>query len=118
MKTLRYSLLFCAAATAAFAQQWEIGGGAGGSFLPAVSVSSPKGSATTGFQPGLAAGFYFGQNLYKHLSGEIRYTFLQSDLKLASGGTTATFAGNTHAVHYDLLIHTAGREARAQAFAA
>src|SRR4051812_18157611 len=118
MKTLRHSLLFCAAATAAFAQQWEIGGGAGGSFVPAVSVSSPKGSATTGFQPGLAAGFYLGQNLYKHLSGEVRYTFLQSDLKLASGGTTAAFSGNTHAVYYDLLLHTSRRESRAEVYAA
>jgi hypothetical protein len=118
MKTLRYSLLFCAAATAAVAQQWEVGGGAGGSFLPAVSVTSPRGPATTGFRPGFAAGVFVGQNLYKHLSGEIRYTFLQSDLKLSSGGTTATFSGNTHAVYYDLLIHSSRHESRAQIFGA
>src|SRR5438045_3197112 len=118
MRTLRYSLLFCAAAAAASAQQWEIGGGAGGSFLPAVSVSSPQGSATTGFKPGLAAGFFLGQNLYKHLSGEIHYAFMQSDLKLSSGGTTATFSGNTHAVYYDVLFHTSRRESRAEVYGA
>ena len=118
MKPLRYALLFCTAATAAFSQQWEIGAGGGGSFVPSVSVTSPRGAATTGFKPGLAAGVFVGQNLYKHLSGEIRYTFVQSDLKLSSGGTTATFSGNTHAIYYDLLIHTSQRESRAQLFGA
>ncbi len=118
MKTLRYSLMLLTAASAAFAQQWEIGGAAGGSFLPNVPVTSPQGSATTGFRPGLAAGVFVGQNLYRHLSGEIRYTFLQSDLKLASGGTTTTFSGNTHAVYYDVLIHTSRRESRAELYAA
>jgi hypothetical protein len=118
MTKLSISLFFLTAATAAYAQQWEIGGGGGGSFLPGVSVTSPKGAATTGFQPGFAAGVYVGQNLYKHLSGEIRYTFMQSDLKLASGGTTATFSGNTHAVYYDFLIHTNRRESRAQLYGA
>jgi hypothetical protein len=117
MKTLRYSLMLLTAA-AAFAQQWEIGGGAGGSFLPAVSVTSPKGAATTGFRPGFAGGIFVGQNLYKHLSGEIHYTFLQSDLKLSSGGTTATFSGNTHAIYYDVLIHPSRRESRGQLFGA
>src|SRR3954464_11304714 len=98
MKTIRFSLMLLTAAGAAFAQHWEIGGSAGGSFLPAVSVSSTQGSATKGFQPRVAASAYVGQNLYRHLSGEIRYTFMQSNLKLSSGGQTATFAGNTHAV--------------------
>src|SRR4051812_22881097 len=118
MNTLRYVLVLSIAATASFAQQWEIGVGAGGSFVPALNVSGPQGSATTGFKPGLAAGFFVGQNLYKHLSGEIRYTFLQSDLKLASGGTTATFSGNTHAVNYDVLFHTSRRESRAEVYGA
>jgi len=118
MKTLRCSLLFCAAATASFAQQWEVGGGAGASFLPGVSVSGPQGSATTGFKPGLAAGFFLGQTVSRHVSGEIRYTFLQSDLKLSSGGTTATFSGNTHAVYYDVLLHSIRRESRAQLYGA
>src|SRR4051794_3046008 len=118
MKPLRYSLIVLTASTAAFAQQWEIGGSAGGSFLPSVSITSPQGSASTGFQPGFAAGAFIGQSLYKHLSGEVRYTFLQSNLKLSSGGTTATFAGNTHAIYYDVLIHTSRRESRAQVFGA
>src|ERR1044071_4903108 len=104
MKTLRYSLMLLTAATA-FAHQWEIGGNVGGSFLPGVAVTSSLGSATTGFQPGITAGAFVGQDLYKHLSGEIHYSFMQSNLKLSSGGTTATFSGNSHAIYYDVLMH-------------
>jgi outer membrane protein with beta-barrel domain len=117
MKTLRLSLMLLTAATA-FAQQWEVGGAAGGGFLPGVPVTGSMGSATAGFQSGFTAGVFVGQNLYRHISGEIRYNFLQSNLKLASGGTTATFSGNAHAVYYDVLIHTNRRESRAELYAA
>jgi hypothetical protein len=118
MKSLRLSLLLAAAAAAAYAQQWEVGGAAGGSFLPGVTANGPSGSATAGFKSGFTAGAFVGQNLYRHLSGEIRYNFTQSDLKLSSGGTTATFGGNTHSVYYDLRIHTNRRESRAELYAA
>jgi hypothetical protein len=118
MKTLRNSLLFVTAAVAAYAQQWEIGGTVGGSFVPGVSVKGPMGSATTGFQPGIAAGAFIGQKISPRISGEVRYSFMQSNLKLASGGTTATFSGVTHAIWYDVLIHAAPKESRAQWYAA
>jgi hypothetical protein len=119
MKTIRHSLLFLTAAAGAFAQQWEIGGNVGGSFLPGVSVSGPMGSATTGFQTGIAAGAWLGQRISRHVGGEVRYNFMQSNLKLDSGGTSTSFSGQTHAVYYDVLIHTgAAKESRAQVFAA
>jgi hypothetical protein len=116
--SLRFTLLMTAAAAAAFAQQWEIGGAVGGSFLPGVTATGPAGSATAGFKSGITGGAFIGQNLYRHLSGEIRYNFTQSDLKLASGGTTAAFSGNTHSIYYDVRIHTARRESRAELYAA
>jgi hypothetical protein len=118
MKTLRFTIILLTAGTASFSQQWEIGGSAGGSFLPSVSVSGAPGSASAGFKPGFAAGFFVGQNLYKHLTGEVRYIFLQSDLKLASGGTSVSFSGITHAVYYDVVIHTSRRESRAEPYGA
>jgi hypothetical protein len=118
MKVLGLSILICAAAIPACAQHWEIGGSAGVGFLPGVNVSSPLGTATAGFQSGIHAGAYAGQNLYPHLSGEVRYGFAQSNLKLQSGGTTATFSGVSHVVHYDLLLHTNKAESRTQYFAA
>lgn len=116
MRNLAVSLLLFAGA--AFAQQWEFGGSAGASFLPLRPISSPAGSASAGFAPGVAAGAYVGQAYNRHISGEVHYTFMQSDLKLTSGGSSAAFSGNSHALYYDVIIHTNRKESRAQLFAA
>jgi hypothetical protein len=116
----KFGRLFLAAAamsTAGFAQQWEVGGTAGGSFLNTVNATNAGGSATAGFQSGAAFGAFLAHNSYKHIGGEMRYSFIQSDLKLSSGGTTATFAGMSHAIHYDVIFHT-GKERKVQLFAA
>lgn len=119
MKTIQLSvLLLTAAGTTCFGQQWEFGGGAGGSFLPGVGVSSPVGSATAGFQSGFSAGGFISQNLYRHISGELRYGFQQSNLKLQSGSSQATFSGVAHVVHYDVIYHTNRKGSRTQYFAA
>jgi hypothetical protein len=119
MKTLRLSILaLTAAAATSFGQQWEFGGMGGGSFLNTVSVSSAAGSATAGFQPGAAFGAYLGYNSYKHIGGELHYAFLQSNLKLASGGSNASFSGQSHVVHYDVTFHTNPSESKVQLFAA
>ncbi len=109
-------LMVATAACPVFAQQWEVGGNAGLSFLPGVSVSSPAGSATAGFKMGPAAGGYLGQNLYPHISGEIHYDFSLSSLRLASGGTEATFSGMSHMLHYDIVLHTNRHGSRTQLF--
>jgi len=119
MRTFRLSILLgLAAGGLCLAQQWEIGGVAGGGFVPGVGVSNSVGSATAGFQSGFSVGGYFGQNLYRHIGGEIRYEFLQSNLLLKSGGTQATFSGMAHVLHYDLILHKGPRNGRIQYFAA
>jgi hypothetical protein len=117
IKTLGVSVLILAAAGSSFAQKWELGGSAGAGFLPGATVSSSFGAATAGFQSGAAVGGFVGQNLYRNISGEIHYNFLQSNLKLQSGGTTATFSGVAHVFHYDVVFHT-NRKGRAQYFVA
>lgn len=116
MNKLALSLVFVA--VPALAQQWEFGGLGGGSFLSSVNAAAPIGSANAGFGNGLSAGAFFGQNLYHHLSGEVRYEYLQSDLRLSSGGQSATFTGQAHAIHYDLIYHTTRKESPVQFFAA
>jgi hypothetical protein len=111
-------MLLAAAGLSCFAQQWEVGGGAGAGFLPGTPVTSAVGSATTGFQSGASFGAYAGQNLYPHLSGELRYGFMQSNLRIQSGGNEATFSGQAHVFHYDLLLHTNRKGSRTQYFAA
>jgi len=119
MKTLQLSVMLMAAAgVSCFAQQWEVGGLAGASFVPGTAVTSPLGSATTGFKSGPTFGAFVGQNLYPRVSGELRYGFLQSNLKLQSGATETTFSGVAHVLHYDVLFHTSKRESRTQYFVA
>jgi len=117
MRSLVFSAVILAAASTAFAQQWEFGAVGGGSLLSDVSVSGPAGKATAGFAPGAALGAFFGENLYTHFTGEVRYEYLQSDLRLSSGGQTAQFTGGAHALHFDMLYHTNRKESRTQFFA-
>ena len=119
MKTLRRSILVLALATGAgFAQQWEFGGSGGGGFLNSVPVNASLGSATAGFQTGAALGGYVGFSQYKHIGGELRYGYLQSNLSLKSGGSEASFSGVSHVVHYDLILKTTRSGGKAQLFAA
>ncbi|MCU1232431.1 MAG: hypothetical protein JWP63_398 [Candidatus Solibacter sp.] len=119
MKTLRRSIMILAATAAAgFGQQWEFGGLAGGGFLNTVPVSSSVGTATAGFQTGAAFGGYVGFNQYKHIGGELRYTYLQSNLSLKSGGSEASFSGISHVVGYDVIFKTTRNGGKVQLFAA
>ncbi len=114
MRVLRVSIFAMCAGTAAFAQQWEFGGVAGGGFMNNVSASG----ATAGFAPGLVAGAFVGSGFSPHFSGELRYEYSQSDLQLSGGGQTAKFNGVAHAVHYDVLYRFRSSESRTQFFAA
>lgn len=100
------------------AQQWELGGIGGLGIQKGLTAKAGTGAAETGFESGGAWGAFAGQNLYDRLGGEIRYLFRWSDLRVASGGQKATFAGNSHIVHYDLLYHTAAREKTVRPFVA
>src|SRR5260370_30488986 len=86
-------------------QRWEWGVFGGGGFYNTASVSSPAGQGDVGFKNAVAAGAYLGSNMYKHFGGELRYEYLPGDLKVSSGGTEATFTGEAHAIHYDVLFH-------------
>jgi hypothetical protein len=115
MRTVWIALAAC---TAALAQQWEFGGTAGGGFLKNAQVSGAAGTASAGFQSGAVFGGYVAQNLYRRVSGELRYNFQAGDMALSAGGSKASFAAVSHAVHYDLLFHTQARESRPQYFVA
>jgi hypothetical protein len=105
-------------AGACAAQQWELGASGGFDYSLDKTVKRGSDTAKAGFKPGLALGVFVVQNMYKHLSGEIRYTFQMDDLKVSSGGSEATFSGQSHALHYDLLYLTGGKDSRVRLFAA
>jgi hypothetical protein len=114
----RIMFLLTAAAAASYAQQWEFGGLGGGSFLNHVGVTAPAGSATAGFSNGAAFGGFVGYNSYKHIGGEIHYSYLPTSLKLSANGSEATFSGNSHAIHYDIVFRTTKKESKAQGYVA
>jgi hypothetical protein len=118
MKTfLKSILILTAASAAASAQQWEFGGAGGGGFLNTVNVTGSS-TAKAGFAPGAVAGVWVGYTSTPHFGGEIRYNFMQSNLKLKSGGSEATFSGVAHTLQYDLIIKTSRHEGKVQLFAA
>src|ERR1700688_1419134 len=78
------------------AQEWEVGGMASYGFYHNVDATNPLGSAVTGFNPGGAFGAVVGYNANSILGGEFRYTYAMSDLKLSSGGASASFNGIAH----------------------
>jgi len=98
------------------AQKWELGGITGGGFSNNFTVSNPTGSASTGFSPGVAVGGFIGQNLYRQLGGELRYTFQFSNLKLSGGGSEASFRGQAHTVQYNVLWHARPVRSRIRPF--
>ncbi|MGB7762899.1 MAG: hypothetical protein WBL61_23900 [Bryobacteraceae bacterium] len=119
MKTIGKTFLLLAFGLGAFAQQWEVGGIGGVGFLDTVHVSTTTaGSATAGFATGAVAGAFFGENLNAHWSGELRYEFFDSSLKLSGNGSSASFSGMAHAVHYDLIFHTNRKSSPVQFFLA
>ena len=98
-------LLMLASSESALAQKWEIGGGAGGSFYTAKTVTRASLSAEAKFKSGWGATGYVGHNMYSRVGGELRYSFLKNDAKLSSGSSQALFGANAHAIHYDVLLH-------------
>ncbi|MEZ5354125.1 MAG: hypothetical protein R2762_15925 [Bryobacteraceae bacterium] len=99
---------FCAIAllaATAHGQQWEVGALGGGAFYLNNSVTGAGASGTAGFRPGLSAGGWLGHTNGGRYGGEVRYLFQLNSLKVASGGETHTFGGQSHMMHYDFLIH-------------
>ncbi|MDP8980006.1 MAG: outer membrane beta-barrel protein [Acidobacteriota bacterium] len=121
MKHFSLALFFVAAlalAPAALAQKWEIGVGAGGSFYTSQTVKSAIANADASLASGLAVSAWLGNNSGRLLGGEFRYDYESADLKLSSGGNTIKFGAQTHAVHYDFLLHFTPRESKVRPFVA
>jgi hypothetical protein len=117
MRLAIFIVLFATAA-ACLAQSWEAGGTAGAGFAPGVAASNSAGHATTGFTNSPAFGAYVGQDLSQRLGGEIRYTFRTGDLRLSSGSTKVLFGGQSHLIHYDLLVYGKPVRSKARPFVA
>jgi len=118
MRVSALVLTFLAGAGLGWAQRFEFGGAGAAGFLSNVAVSGTAGSAITGFQTGVGAGGFISEQLNRHLSGELRYMFLPSDLHIQSHGSEAAFSGQQHVLHYDIVWHFARPRSRREFFVA
>jgi hypothetical protein len=120
MKKAYLIFLFAALAGGipAFAQKWEVGGGVGGSFFTSETFKNSVSSADASLSDGVAASIWLGNNTGDLLGGEFRYDYEHTNLTLGSAGTNVSFAAQTHAVHYDFLLHFTPREAKVRPFVA
>jgi hypothetical protein len=110
-------VVFAVGATA-WAQQYEAGILAGGSFARDDAIRGAPAAVSAGFGRGAAAGMVVGQNRYARWSGEIRYLFEQADPRIASDNLAASFAGQAHAVQYDIVFRARPLRQRVQPYVA
>jgi Outer membrane protein beta-barrel domain len=101
---------------AAFAQRWEFGGAVGGGFYTSQDVTNPTGSASAKVQSNFIGSAWLGNSGRGRWGGEIRFDYQMGDLHLSKGSQSASFSGNSYAVHYDVLYHFAETEARVRPF--
>lgn len=102
------------------AREWEVGAAGGYGWYDNASIGNPAlgESANAGFHSGSAVGAFFGQNMYQHLGGELRYLFLWGAPQLQLNNTRATMHGDTNLVVYDFLFHMKSRDSKVRPFLA
>jgi len=106
-------------ASAAWAQdQYELGGDIGYGWYRNGTIFAPGGTADAGIRNRFAAGFVFGEDLYGHLSGEIRYEYHDGHPFLSTGGQAKDIQGQSHTLTYDLLFHFKDRAHKIRPFIA
>jgi hypothetical protein len=111
-------LLLLVCSTCCFAQQqWELGFEGGYGFYRNGTVLAPAGKATAGIHDRFALSAILGQDLYRWLGGEFRYTYQDGDPFLKSGGVTTDVDGHSNAYTYNLLVYARPREASVRPYA-
>jgi hypothetical protein len=103
---------------ALLAQKWEVGVAGGGSFYTQQTFTGSVASADASFTTALAASAWLGNDSGQYIGGEIRYDFEAGSPELTGGGAKETLAGQTHAIHYDILFHFTPRNSRVRPFVA
>lgn len=105
-----------AGAPAALAQKWEFGAGIGASFYTKQTFTSAVRNVDAGLRNGVAGSLWLGNNSGHLLGGELRYDIEKSDLELSGNGLSTKFGGQTHAFHYDFLLHFTERGSRVRPY--
>ena len=106
----------CVCACSCFAQPYEIGGAIGYGIYRNGTIYGPGASITAGVRNRFAAGFVVGEDLYEHISGEVRYVYQDGHPFLSGAGQKTDIQGQSHTFTYDVLFHFRNREQRIRRF--
>jgi len=104
---------FCAANGA---QNWEAGFGGGGSLYLDRTLTAGNRTGQVGFDPGFYGSGWLGQDLFRYIGGEIRYSFLWNKMKVEASGSKITAGAQAHSFHYDVHFHLAPKSARTRPY--
>lgn len=108
----------CACASACLAQEFQLGGAAGYGIYHRDNVFAPAGEATAGIANRFAASVVFDDDLYEHITGELRYLYQDGDPFLSVGGVKSNVNGQSHSVDYSILFQFGNREQRLRPYLA
>src|SRR5262249_29165596 len=117
-KGVKYLISIALCSSSCVAELYELGGAIGYGLYRNGSIYAAGGKAQAGIRNRFAAGAVFGDNLYEHISGEIRYLFHDGHPFLSSGGVKADIQGQSHTFTYELLFHFRQRERRIRPYLA
>ena len=105
-------------AGACMAQTWELGAGVGYGSYRNGTITSPGGTADAGVRNRYVVTGVVNQEMSDRIAGEVRYVFQAGENFLSSGSTQGQVLAQSHAVHYDILVHLAPRDHRIRPFVA
>jgi hypothetical protein len=94
------------------AQEWELGAAGGYGWHVNPSIISAAGSIQSGFDSKGVMGVVFGQNMYEHIGGELRWIYQFGGPHLKSQGVETSATGYSNLLTYDVLFHMSHREAK------
>ena len=117
---LRTALVCCCGLIAlpAFAQpKYEVGLLGLLSSYQSADVTAPSNSGKTGADFGGGGGLLVGQT-GDRWGGELRYLYSKNDFKVESGSQSASLAGQSHTIHYDVLFYLKDSDSAVRPFLA
>jgi hypothetical protein len=119
MRFALYTVMFASALSyPCLAQEWELGAAGGYGWNANPSIVAPAGSIRSGFASRGAMGVVFGQNMYEHIGGEVRWLYQFGGPELRFQGVQVNATGYSNLITYDVLFHVTNREARIRPFIA
>ncbi len=100
----RLLLLACLCASGGLAQEFQLGAAGGYGIYHRDNVFAPAGEATAGIDNRFAASVVFDDDLYEHITGELRYLYQDGDPFLSVGGVKSNVNGQSHSIDYSILF--------------